>query len=136
MTAEDVNEIKHAINDLIFPVGCIIYNKNGAFNPNEFYGGTWLKIEDVFLLASSSTYALGSTGGEKEHTLTISETPAHKHGITINRGSGNQTWGGLTGVQKVDGVTYGTAGTSEVGEGQPHNNMPPYLAVNVWERVA
>jgi microcystin-dependent protein len=23
-----------------------------------------------------------------------------------------------------------------VGGGQPHNNMPPYLTVNVWKRTA
>ena len=29
-----------------------------------------------------------------------------------------------------------TVTTENTGVGQPHNNMPPYLAVNVWKRTA
>ena len=40
----------------------------------EQYGGTtWAKIEGRFLLGASSGYPVNSTGGEKEHTLTVDE---------------------------------------------------------------
>lgn len=64
--------------------------------------------------------------------------PEHKHTATINRddGGGNQNWGGLSGYSKVSGVTLGSASTNTVGGNQSHNNMPPYLTVYIWKRIA
>lgn len=46
----------------------------------EIYGGTiWYKIEGMFLLGQSSTYAVNSTGGEASHTLSSTEMPSHTH---------------------------------------------------------
>lgn len=49
------------------------------------YPGTWVKVEGVFLLGSSSGRAAGTTGGEESHALTASEMPAHAH--TASTGS-------------------------------------------------
>lgn len=79
--------------DLIYPVGSIYMSKNDI-SPETFLGGTWEKIEEKFLLSSSSSYPVGSTGGEATHTLTTAETPAHTH----TRGTMN-----ITGTMKVVG---------------------------------
>lgn len=34
------------------------------------------------------------------------------------------------------GELQGVKNTAETGEGLPHNNMPPYLAVYIWKRMA
>ena len=92
----------------------------------------------MFLLASGSQYIAGSTGGEATHTLTVDEIPSHSHKYkrhSLNREDAEPETG-----QDAYGVSNKTLdermGTSEVtGGGQPHNNMPPYLAVYVWKRI-
>lgn len=60
------------------PVGDI-YISTSPTSPATLFGGTWVRLEDRFLLAAGSTYAAGSTGGEASHVLTASEMPAHTH---------------------------------------------------------
>ena len=107
-----------------------------AVSPASLFGGTWEQIKDCFILAAGDTYAAGSTGGEATHKLTTAEMPSHKHsyyefpGYDANNGyriGGSSIW------------TYWywyDANTGSAGGDQPHNNMPPYLAVYVWRRVS
>ena len=62
-----------------YPVGSVcMFNTN--IDPNEMYGGTWVRIKGKFILgADDNTYPLGSTGGEATHTLTESELANHRH---------------------------------------------------------
>ena len=53
VTADDMNQIKNVINNLIFPIGSIIYNSDSNFNPNNVYGGTWELIDKEFVSAAS-----------------------------------------------------------------------------------
>ena len=65
--------------DLIYPIGSI-YMTVADTNPFELLNiGTWEKIEDKFLLASSKNHINGETGGEENHVLTIGEMPKHSH---------------------------------------------------------
>ena len=130
----------------IYPVGSIYISVISA-SPAELFGGTWEQIKDRFLLAAGNTYTAGSTGGEATHTLTVDEMPKHRHSSNsymdgyatntplvtdqyctwVNRGTpnNNEPWG-----------EDGPVRTSFVGGSQPHNNMPPYLTVYMWRRVA
>ena len=117
------------VKDLCYPVGSIYVSVNPT-NPKNLFGGTWERIQDTFLLAAGETYEAGSTGGEAEHTLTVEEMPAHSHSFTSFTASGSTT--SSTGAAR----TTKTDTTSTVGGSQPHNNMPPYLAVYVWKRTA
>ena len=144
------------IFDLIYPVGSIYMSVNST-SPEVLFGGTWEQIQGQFLLGMSGSYPVGSTGGEATHTLTSHELPLHGHYlgqqgntsrmlptnhatsdpsheyyVTEVESSGstylkpNVTWGG-----------YLTAGTLiDTPYNQPHNNMPPYLAVAMWKRTA
>ena len=44
---------------------------------------------------------------------------------------------GTNGILENNSSSYdGQYSTEEVGNGNAHNNMPPYLAVNMWKRIA
>lgn len=63
----------------VYPVGSI-YCSYGTISPDILFGfGQWTKIEERFLLGASSTYGLGSTGGEATVALTVAQLPAHSH---------------------------------------------------------
>ena len=94
-------------------------------------GSTTFKLpdrRDRLALANGTTYAtLGATGGEINHTLTTAEMPSHNH-------NGFVAYGGDSGAGASSGggafVASGT--TSATGGGLAHNNMPPYIVVNIY----
>lgn len=144
--------------DMVYPVGSIYLSVSGT-DPQTLFGGTWARLEDVFLLAAGAEHAAGSTGGEEMHTLTVGEMPSHGNHLMQGRmyqeladnasndssyrsntlylgknafastGNFNRGWKDWNG-----GEMY-PAGTLK-GGGNPHNNMPPYLAVYTWKRTA
>lgn len=128
--------------DAVYPVGSI-YMSMDPTDPSMLFGGTWTQIQDVFLLASGSEHIAGSTGGESSHALTTSEIPAHGHDLFgYNAGSYSSYTAKYAVFQCVHngGSSYkkllATESILDTGGGQPHNNMPPYIAVYVWERTA
>lgn len=72
--------VESLLLDLIYPVGSIYWSKNAA-NPSNLFGGTWVQIEDTFILAAGSEYKINTSGGESEHTLSVNEIPSHNHGV-------------------------------------------------------
>ena len=145
------DELQNAIGtivDMVYPVGSIYMSVNSV-NPSTLFGGTWEKIEDKFLLASGSSYSNGSTGGEATHTLTKDEMPSHTHTqnahshntgyrdkYAINGNARSLLQYGATASEGNVATNSVTATNQNTGGGQAHNNMPPYLAVNVWKRTA
>jgi len=81
-------------------------------------------LRDRFIVGAGNEYSVGSTGGEKTHTLTVGEMPEHSH-----------TYSKATSTDYASGVANGfyksseTANTSSVGGGQAHENRPPYYAL-------
>ena len=78
------------IINTIYPVGSIYMSVNEV-EPTALFGGTWEKLKDKFLLGSGDEYSLNSTGGEKEHLLTINEMPSHSHSVSGNTQNGKNT---------------------------------------------
>lgn len=124
----------------LYPVGSIYISTSSTFNPQTAWGGTWRKTADGrCLIGANDTYPLGSTGGEATHTLTVDEMPTHNHiGSRVNWYNELQTNGisvNFTAQSnlKVDGPDTHTSST---GNSKPHNNMQPYLAVYIWERIS
>ena len=117
-----------------YPVGAIYLSVTDA-NPAALFGGTWERIGGRFLLGADTTYAAGSTGGEAAHTLTVDEMPKHNPEIDNLNASGNAT--PYMTVQAQDKKGYGgNVQTMFAGGGKAHNDMPPYLAVYMWQRTA
>lgn len=128
----------------VYPVGSIYISVNNT-NPGTLFGGTWEQIKDTFLLSCGSTYEAGSTGGEATVSLQVNNLPPHDHTerlpesfrISANAGSGGYVSDATNPKTPYAGGTYSSSvKTGTTGGGQAHNNMPPYLAVYVWKRIA
>ena len=128
----------------LYPVGAVYISANST-SPASLFGGTWESIGGRFLLAADSTYTAGSTGGAATHTLTTYEMPGHIHDSIMANGDTNfkilygvegdiTTGAGVVNYTPINGSFE--LRTSETGGGAAHNNMPPYLAVYMWERVS
>lgn len=119
----------------LYPVGSIYISVNDV-DPATIFGGVWERIQGKFLLSGggSSGYEIGSEGGEATHKLTVEELPSHTH---PQRGSNadQRVPTGDSGIFPFyeDRGLYAQI-TGNTGGDKPHNNMPPYLAVNVWYR--
>lgn len=121
--------------DKIYPVGSI-YMAVNAVSPATLFGGTWEALEGKFLLGASSNYSAGSIGGEAEHTLTVDEIPSHTHDVKRYTSGGELTGNALDTAVNIAGTIDNAYGAMATGGSQPHNNMPPYLAVYMWKRTA
>lgn len=87
-------------------------------------------LRNSFVLGAGEKYAVGETGGEEKHQLTIDEMPSHSHGYTsrnIANADGNDNQRGISGTSTVQ--------TSSEGGSEAHNNMPPYYALAFIYRI-
>ena len=136
---EKGTKITTALLNLVYPIGSIYMSVNDV-DPSVLFGGKWEKLQDRFLLGSGSK-ALGSSGGEENHTLSEAEMPSHRH-LTAKSGmvsvSHAPYFEQYSTYQSEDSITpgrYWNAYTLSTGSSQPHNHMPPYLTVNMWKRT-
>jgi len=134
--------------DALYPVGSI-YFCTAATDPNGALPGTWsLLTEGQFLVSAGGTgdYALGNTGGAEEVTLIDAQMPSHTHNPTdqanyrflwngTNASSGGAILGTGSTIRVVGQTESGVVLDTQGGD-QPHENRPPYLAVNMWQRTA
>lgn len=118
-TATKAKETMALLFDLVYPIGSLYLSINST-HPADLFGGEWEQIQDRFLLGASDTYSGGTTGGEAAHILTEEEMPVSKIFVTESE-NGTEVYTPLESA-----VQNNT---------QPHNNMPPYLAVFIWKRI-
>lgn len=130
--------------DYVRTEGAVLFSFNPDFSPAARYGGSWENITGRFLIGAGGSYELGSTGGEANVTLTVEQMPSHSHirDIENNILTPNPPATG-TGAWTPCSLNLGNVPndnhqveTRNTGGGQSHNNMPPYIACNIWRRVA
>lgn len=149
-------------NGCIFPVG-YIYMSMVDENPAKWFGGTWERLKGRFLIGAGAVtdtnsntrfgsigaeepdFSSGETGGQYFHKLNVDEMPEHSH--TGNYYNGQNMSPNDGGSNPDSGYHYnwenggsnsqnGFMFVASTGGNQPHNNMPPYLAVYMWQRTA
>lgn len=144
-TKVEENEAYKSLLNLLCPIGKIeiFFDNNDHSN---HLGFTWERTligrVPVGINSNDDAFnAIGKTGGEKTHTLTVSEMPTHKHRnenhmVTADApGYGNWISNVRTGTEAYAGY-IASADTSEVGGNQPHNILQPYEVVAFWKRVS
>lgn len=132
LDVEFMGQITGSIFDAILPVGSVVLRYD-HINPNTLYPGTtWQRIYGAFPWFTDGNGQIGLTGGEREVTLKVSNLPAHDHGGTYtNAGTATKTHSWL-----ASGGSAMTYEAVSVGDGDPHNNMPPYIQISAWRRTA
>lgn len=157
MTPDGVNVIQitpavqPTLLDSIHPVNSI-YISYSHTDPSLLFGGVWERISNAFLWAAADDAAeIGATGGEYEHSLTRDEIPYHTHEFEYSTNGGtaftsakagkaldggyteNHYLGFSNSVAEFNNYQVRVAGE---GGGYPHNNMPPFIQVSIWRRIA
>lgn len=151
LSVGNLTSLKAALVDIFHPVGAY-YSSSDPTSPEELFGGTWEEIHGRFLFAEDHAHPAGSSGGEEAHTLTVSEMPSHNGHLSAGIvGTTPYEKGNYKGFLNSSTMTaYGDIGrgwnvhagnemhpaSEAVGGGKPHNNMPPYLSVYIWHRIA
>lgn len=149
----------------IFPVNSIYFTATDT-NPSTFLGGVWVQVgQGKFIAgvgqgtdANSNTYTFTAGNnnlGEYSHTLTTSEMPTHTHDPVLEWASGSDDNAGYTGylgsspralgysgknlanlINPFTGVFQPSMTVTSTGGGSSHNNIPPYMGLYVWQRIA
>ena len=143
--------------DNLYPVGSIYMTTTmtSASQVGAALGGTWEawgagRVPVGVDTGQTEFKTVGKTGGEKTHKLTVDEMPNHYHDVVYGKndsttgvsisctGSGNQVlnvngWA----WDKNSNAPYGNnVYSKKTGGGKAHNNLPPYITVYMWKRIA
>lgn len=155
-------KVEDANFNKIYPVGSIYMSVNST-NPSTLFGGEWEQIEDKFLLACGTNHNNGETGGSAD-AIVVSHNhtqKGHNHDFgggnlkvprfendnwvytskrEMNYKSGNYYYPYSTtnngGIGETSNTGTETPTINNTGSSGTGKNMPPYLAVYVWVRIA
>lgn len=124
--------------DFVWPVGSLYSTLDAGFDPNVYWGGTWVKIEEnCTIRQANKDHPMGSQFGEAEVSLTEENNGPHGHKTWFAPGDGS-TPGGFTYTehgQRSSTLMPGSTYIEYSGKGTPHNNIGPSLAANIWQRT-
>ena len=83
-------------------------------------------------------YKLGQAGGSEYVTLQVAQMPAHSHALNVHSGksdrpsspAGKLLANGSVYTSEASNGVAAAAAVASAGEGKPHENRAPYLALN------
>ena len=138
----DATAIGNNLIDIIYPVGSIYFTAS-AVSPSTSIGGSWVRYAQgkcLFGVDDADTdFALETTGGVKEVVLTEAQMPSHRHSVqdrsrndTTSDGKANNNGNRVN----PSNMNYRSVDSSYTGGDQPHENLPPYIAIYIWKRTA
>ena len=134
-----------------FPISFVMMLM-GDTNPGDVCGGVWERIaEGRVPLAAGDRYKAGSVGGSETVALTEDNLPALEGSITAM--ANGEAWGMFSGASGVftrgaldipSATAAGASSTNQraksisfqAGANEPHDNMQPWIAINMWQRIA
>lgn len=115
----------------VYPVGAI-YMSVDPTSPASLFGGEWERLKDRFLLGAGDTYSAGTTGGSADAVVV-----AHRHLVDMRGGIGSsEITSGYNAILQTGLVKNNSIYTQTSGQDGTGKNMPPYLAVYMWKRIA
>ena len=148
LSASNLNKAQTTLLNLIynavFPIGQVII-KGDDKDYSDWLGFTWERTATGKVLVGYDSLdndfnVIGKTGGEKKHTLTIEEMPAHTHTLVYfnNNKPINLNAGGSSYHVNFDqtGTNEEQVGGRSTGGDKPHNNLQPYQVVAYWKRIS
>lgn len=155
-------KVEDANFNKIYPIGSIYMSVNST-NPSTLFGGTWEQIEDRFLLACGTKHPNGQMDGSEDAIVVSHNHTQTSHNHDLGGGNlkvprfENDNWA-YTSKREMNyksGNHYypysktnngGIGEIANTGNAQPYiyykgedgtgKNMPPYLAVYCWVRIA
>ena len=151
ITDENGVPVKIAGSNDVYPIDSI-YLSVSSTSPASIFGGTWEQILGKFLLSSddvltdgtittAGSYHIGDTGGSADAVVV-----SHTHTLRSLTDTGFLRWGTNVGgsatyVGPVGGTTTYDSGAltmwnDNTGVDGTGKNMPPYLVVYMWKRIA
>jgi hypothetical protein len=149
VNAKTVAELKSLFIDITHPVGSIYISAtlDTAAKVATALGGTWQawcagRVPVGVDTSDVSFDTVEKTGGEKAHTLVLSETPVHNHYFYYPdsdvRGSFYQSGSGTPNrlVVSVGSSSGYTVDMDVVGGNGAHNNLQPYITCYMYKRTA
>lgn len=135
----------------LYPVGSVYVSITDSRNPADILGfGTWEALPAGYGLVaqgtataedgSTLTFTAGSKSGEFKHQLTVGELPTKQKYTALCAWSPNWTadsWGVVCGLRSGRPIEKSdNQPTAPLGDGEYHNNIPPYIACYLWKRVS
>jgi len=118
-------------NQALFAILGTTYGGNGSTNfalPN---------LQGRSPMHRDQSHPLGTAAGESSHVLSVSEIPPHTHqpsgrSTANTASSANSTWATAPApaFASTPDVVMHPAAIGSTGDGQGHDNMPPYQVVN------
>ena len=144
------------IIDKIYPVGSIFMSAtlSTATAVGNALGGTWEewgtgKVPVGVDTSDADFEESEIEGGEKEHTLAVTEMPRHNHTLSFTANSTgvgtSRTYGTVYSTQNQSIIRNNTIpttgelaywGIDYAGSGQSHNNLQPYITCYMYKRIA
>ena len=160
------NSLQYMFKSCPYEVGDILVTMNATDPAVRWPGTTWEVFAPGRVLIGAGTgtdingtsmsFAVGATGGEYSHQLTVGELPSHKHIQNIN-GTGTDGWKNSFGravSQPDNGQGNGVAGysydctnylwiygaatyiyTNTEGSNSKHSSIQPYSIVHHYKRL-
>lgn len=122
---------KQMIVDLVHPVGSYYETSVASFDPNTYWGGTWVEdtegLSTIAYKSSDSDFSnVGDIVGEKEHMITLNESYWN-----IKGQNPNAPQGGLGGWLMQSSYLEPVPDTHE-----PISLIQPSIIVKRWHRIA
>lgn len=127
------------ILDKFYPVGTV-WQSTKSTNPSTLFGGTWSRIENVFLIGAGTAHAAGSTGGSEthQHLIPLGFDNNMMYGF-YNPTGDTPGYGSIvqTANTKKWGIDFSEATSAQrIAYTKTESSLPPFKSVYMWERVA
>lgn len=127
---------KKSLLDFVYPVGSYYETDNEEFDPNTYWGGTWVLDSVGRVTVSQDTSqdefkTVGQTGGSKYMQKHIHSTTLENHSAKIP----GYVWEATGEAFAITAGGWKAENPGYAGEGDS-GNLQPYIVVKRWHRTA